>query len=984
MAFSSAEKKEESKERDSKWIDVQVKGLTAYLNSYIGRVGVKIDPLALTAELKDGVKLSQFCEIVSGKQLKYDTTPSLKIQRIQNLSSAISFMKQAEPEGLGIRILGIGAEDIEHENLKLVLGLIYTAFRKLRLSSLASELGKDSDSRSSEAKLMLEWVQKMTAGYKGVDVTDFKTSFKDGLAFCALVDRFADGILDYDGLSGDNSEENLELAFSKAAERMGVPQLLEIPDVASGKADERSMVLYTSLMYHAFRQQAEIDKVKEGRKSLAEQIDDLTAQKEELEKKLAERDNDVAGLKEKIKNLEEELEKLKKDSKETMDNEIAKLRSQLEEEEALRKAFEDEAKARDGIFESLDEYFKEDYEKLRGRLGEDGELLEGGEGLGESLEGGEGLEGGETLEGEGLEEGGDRETLEDGEGMDTKEGADDSEKKSRKLVGTTRERKAIVRQPKTRAQLKKETQDINKRLMNEVKRNVNRDKEMQKLREENKALKKKIIEQQKAHSGLSVLKKNLEEHLEDLYRWRDLYQLDLEPGKDTTLAFDLDKVTSELANKNFDEQMDLLNDKLEGENRNLLRILKIKNAKMEVADTVTKKGWLYTKLERKKEYNKGYFVLRNYTLMYYPNDTSEVHDYDGSIRLDQPCELTLLKTDKSADGQKIYPIRINISGKEDKSQRLYIATLSKRDRRNWLASLTGKAVQFNYLKDVEEAARRPDTRLLALFEQDNVSSLFLDQRPLPKEGVAALTRMLSCYDAINEVSLVNAGLTDKSCKILATNLGRMHIKSINLSKNVITNGGAELLGQALSAPEASKLEEINLSGNSIEDAGAVALSAILTANKGIKQFSLEENSIGNEGVSAIAKALKEGAHPIDTLNLSSNKFGDEGAKAIAELIATSTTITSLNLSRNIITDEGLAAIVEALKKNTSVSYVDFSVTDISNKGAMMIADLLKENKQLHTVDISGCPKLVGAEELKDFFTNSAVFLPSLRLSRAQL
>jgi len=48
------------------------------------------------------------------------------------------------------------------------------------------KIGDDDEEKLNAKDALLLWAQNKTAGYPNVNITNFKSSFKDGFALCAL------------------------------------------------------------------------------------------------------------------------------------------------------------------------------------------------------------------------------------------------------------------------------------------------------------------------------------------------------------------------------------------------------------------------------------------------------------------------------------------------------------------------------------------------------------------------------------------------------------------------------------------------------------------------------------------------------------------------------------------------------------------------------------------------------------------------------
>ncbi|XP_035898317.1 EH domain-binding protein 1 isoform X2 [Anopheles stephensi] len=93
---------------------------------------------------------------------------------------------------------------------------------------LLKPLGTLKDSTPGQD--LLEWCKEVTKNYNGVKVTNLTTSWRNGMAFCAVIHHFYPNLIDMTKLSPGNVIENCRTAFD-AAEKLGIPRVIEPRDM---------------------------------------------------------------------------------------------------------------------------------------------------------------------------------------------------------------------------------------------------------------------------------------------------------------------------------------------------------------------------------------------------------------------------------------------------------------------------------------------------------------------------------------------------------------------------------------------------------------------------------------------------------------------------------------------------------------------------------------------------------------------------------
>ncbi|CAD5205428.1 unnamed protein product [Bursaphelenchus okinawaensis] len=200
----------------------------------------------------------------------------------------------------------------------------------------------------SAREALLQWARQATQGYPGVHVQNFGSSWRDGLAFNAILHRYRPETVDWKAISDRYVpvRDRLRNAFDVADKDFGVGPLLDPEDVDTDNPDEKSIMTYVSLLYNGLPSLDEIQSTGGVAEDIIGRLDrGILLTNERYDRVLT-----------RIERIEEHYKSMRT---EEVSREVNQLVDELENSaQTIKTLFEDVDQLRDLKHEMSEEYYK--------------------------------------------------------------------------------------------------------------------------------------------------------------------------------------------------------------------------------------------------------------------------------------------------------------------------------------------------------------------------------------------------------------------------------------------------------------------------------------------------------------------------------------------------------------------------------------------------------------------------------------------------
>jgi len=895
MEAKIEEQKQEALRRESR-------ALLAWSNTFLSKRKLKAE--VLEKDFADGVLLINLVEAVFGANLgKFNMTPKMAIHKMENIGKAFEWLEKE----LKIIMQGIDPNDLVKKQEKPTVTVLWNIMFGSAMRGLGAQTGGDQSAASMKDTL-LKWVNEVLAkGGLNIQAQDFWDSWKDGIAFCSIVEHLAPGSIDVKSLNPANAEQNLTLAFTTAESKLGIPPLLNAQDMAEGKRpDERSVMNYVCMLV-----------------SVGQGAAQKSAALEELERKAA---AEKAAKLAEMEGLKAEMQAQLEREKQQRDEEKRKMEEELAASMAKFAGLGKEKEASEAEKKALEESFKHMQQQHANAL--------------------------ESFDKERVDF---RALIADLRRQIEELQAQLAAEKQLRATETAQLQEQITELQAALYASHKEHEDLLDNIRARLNQKAYQERVVQDEAQTSSAfaqLLKDAITQQKSFKDFInslpntqgwLLKKRPDNKLTGSVTHKRFFTL-----KGDTLHW------GESEDRPFEKSAVL--DKYLMIDRTGLGEQQTADAAV-MSDSSEKKG---EEGKRRRSsvmtYKKGKAVMRLVPrdqkkdsvlelMSLDPGDTKEPEK--PSLASKGLAALTSHNTPKKKDDTVSHvPGAETVPHIDDVNQ--WIDTINTRiSLCRYLESNFNQATLNRGGREIIGFICDPDQTLLKIVDKvaDVYAALTHFKEPLQHRKGLCLT--------FNNIAMSDADL-EVVCDIVETN---DTVKALCFQQNLISAQGAIRLAKALKKNKS--IISLELDMNNIKDEGVIALAEAVYYHRNLGVLSLAGNKIGDAGCAALMTAMMDSQkkygepHHMKHLQLSNNLIGDPGAKALARMIRKNETVEQISLNGNLLTDKGVGYILEVAEKHAlPLKSLMLAQNQISSKTLVRLADYLSKVSHEIEIDLS--------------------------------
>ena len=246
--------------------------------------------------------------------------------------------------------------------------------------------------------------------------------------------------------------------------------------------------------------------------------------------------------------------------------------------------------------------------------------------------------------------------------------------------------------------------------------------------------------------------------------------------------------------------------------------------------------------------------------------------------------------------------------------------------------------------------------------------LNLNVNNITHKGMKSIVTIIESSTNLTRFSIANNRIGDDGIQLFSL-LNLRNLIELVISNTAMTEVGTCALGDYFKFDKS--LQSLNISYNEIKDSGltkilcrfpstlvqliatkccltctgAVNISKVLRINETLKYLDISDNSIGDDGISAISNGLHNNTTLVQ-LVARSCEFCSRGAENIAKMLQSNKTLKYLDISCNHIEDDGAAAVTCSIQTNTTLTELMLHECKFHFQGLESVNKMLMINKSL--------------------------------------